>query len=215
MNSEKCRNELAFWDSVYKKEYNHFGNSHYQKLMCAIAQGGPEVFDYDIVADFGCGPRGSLAWMDKAFTRIGIDVLANTYFNNYRFELEKHKMIYVQSSEHCIPISDNSIDDLFTINSLDHVANLQVMCSELTRILKSKEGWLFGSFNLYEPPTATEPQILTPEILAEYLLKDFDVMSYCIGLKGPEGNPYKNMFEKQYVHEEGKKSVLWVTAVKK
>ncbi|MDE7324013.1 MAG: class I SAM-dependent methyltransferase [Lachnospiraceae bacterium] len=174
---DKYEGELAFWSAVFKKEGNHFSNTLYKKRMLEVAGEEDDSFWTDkVVVDFGCGPRGSLAWTKTPAVKIGVDVLAARYLEKFGDELVRQDMVYVTCSEDRIPIPDNYADWLITINSLDHVDNLDKMASELIRILKPG-GSILGSFNLNEPVTECEPQTLTEEILEEKLLSHFDIVS--------------------------------------
>lgn len=172
---DKYEGELAFWSAVYKQEGNCFGNAAYRGRMFDIANEEDDSFwEGKVVVDFGCGPKGSLAWSKTSAVKIGVDVLAQRYLEKFGDDLIKHDMIYVTCSEDKIPIPDSYADWIITMNSLDHVNNLDKMAGELLRILKPG-GHLLGSFNLNEPSTECEPQTLTEEILNEKLLRHFKV----------------------------------------
>lgn len=212
----KCDSELMYWRKKFIEEGYQFQNKHYKKLMLNIAQETSDTFlDGKIVADFGCGPRGSLAWTDKPAIKLGIDVLAEKYLENFGDELVKHGMVYVTSSEERIPVPDAFVDCLFTINSLDHVANLEKMIFEIFRILKPG-GILFASFNLNEPKTVCEPQSITEEIVQTQILKNFEIQSYRMAYKDVD-NTYLNMWNNNLVAslENNKAGILWVRGQKK
>lgn len=212
----KWDSELMYWRKKYKEEGHRFRNKHYKELMLNIAQETSDMFlDGKIVADFGCGPRGSLAWTDKPIIKLGIDVLTGKYLENFGDELIKHGMVYVTSSEERIPIPDAFVDCLFTINSLDHVANLEKMIFEILRIMKPG-GILFASFNLNEPPTVCEPQNMTEEMIRTKILKDFEIQSYRMAYKGTT-SAYLNMVNNSLVDslENNKAGILWVRGQKK
>ena len=177
----KYKKEIDFWKKIYETDKDSFNKapfSYYKELMLAIAEEeNDEFLRGKVVADFGCGPRGSLAWTDVPKTKIGIDVLAAKYFEEFGKSMASHNMIYVVSTEERIPIPDNYIDCLITMNSLDHVADLDKITAELLRILKPG-GILLASFNLNDPMTECEPQTLTENILREKLLKHFMIESY-------------------------------------
>lgn len=215
VNKDKYEGELAFWKATYKKEGNHFSNELYRKRMLDIADEKDDSFWMGkVVADFGCGPRGSLQWTKTPSVKIGIDVLAERYLKCFGDEIVKHEMIYVTCSEDKIPVPDNYVDYLLTINSLDHVNNLDNMVGELLRILKPG-GVLLGSFNLNEPCTECEPQTLNEDILQEKLLKYFEVQVYKMAYKGINST-YENMNNNNLVNKsDGNEAVLWVRAVKK
>lgn len=212
--NDKYVAEMEFWRSRYKIDGHAFKNDHFRKLMLAIAEEPDTAFLYDkIVADFGCGPRGSLVWAENAKTRIGIDVLISRYFNEFKQELSSHGMIYVQSTETTIPLPSGYVDVLFTLNSLDHVDDLTAMVSELLRIL-APGGLLVGSLNIGEPFSVTEPQCLTEALLDEMLLKHLQVISYRVGPQGPRGDQYRYLLDGNLGHKPGEPGYLWVKARK-
>ena len=144
-----------------------------------------------IVADFGCGPLGSLCWATSARLRIGIDVLAAEYA---RFDIRAHNMCYVSSTEDAIPLPPDYVDVLYTMNALDHVWRLEKMCDELIRIL-APGGVLVGAFNLDEEPTNCEPQRLTEARLKDVLLNRLKTESYRVVPLGPAGALYLHLWD--------------------
>ena len=213
---KKYDGELGYWKDKFEAEGRRFQNTHYEKLMLSIAEENDDKFlDGKNVADFGCGPRGSLAWTDSPAVKLGIDVLSKDYLENFGDELINHGMIYVTSSESKIPIPDEFVDCLFTINSLDHVNKLREMTGELLRILK-RGGTLLASFNLNEPCTVCEPQTLTEDLVKNVILQYFDIESYRMSYKD-EKDTYLNIFNNRFVDtlENGRPGVLWVKGKKK
>lgn len=218
ISEEKHKKELDFWKNVYKNNPEGFCKapiSYYKKLMLKIAEEeNDEFWRGKVVADFGCGPRGSLAWTDTPQVKIGIDVLSEKYLQEFGDEMVSHNMIYVTSTEERIPIPDNFVDYLITMNSLDHVTNLENIVSELLRILKPA-GTLLASFNLNEPFRECEPQTLTEAILNEKILKYFDIESYRLAYQVEEhlryNNFYGNFFDNNIIEslEDDKEAILW------
>jgi SAM-dependent methyltransferase len=208
---DKGAEELGFWKREYEREGGRFQNSWYERNMLAMA-GEPDgsFLAGKIVADFGCGPRGSLEWATAAKERIGIDVLASAY--QQTFDLSSHRTHYVNSTEARIPLPSASVDVLFTINAIDHVDDFTLMCNELLRILRPG-GEFIGSFNLHEPATACEPQTLDEDIVKQHLLDHLLVKSYRVAPKGPEGKRYVHFWDGRKVigREE---AFLWVRATK-
>ena len=166
-----------------------------------------------IVADFGCGPRGTLTWAKSARLRIGIDVLSDKYADSFKETIIQHDTIYVKSTERVIPIPGDFVDVVFTLNAMDHVDNFRLMCQEIIRIIKPG-GEFMGSLNLEEPATVCEPQCLNEELINQELLKHMQTLSYRIALPGPEGDNYKNFYENNLHHEGGQRAILWVRARK-
>ncbi len=200
--------ELRYWEQQWEAEGHAFRRDHYKDRMLGMA-GEPDAgfLAGKIVADFGCGPRGSLWWADTARIRIGIDVLADAYA---RFGIAQHDTCYVCSSEQHIPLPTGYVDVLYTMNALDHVRNLPRICRELLRILVPG-GLLIGSFNLDEPPTVEEPQRLTEHVLQKTLLQSLEVESYRVAAPGPRGDAYRHFFDDTPAPTSGHR-YLWVRA---
>jgi SAM-dependent methyltransferase len=210
----KKDHELNFWMNFWQNSGRNFENAKYKKIMLAMADQQDDSFlKGKIVADFGCGPRGTLAWAKSARLRIGIDVLSDKYADSFKESIIKHDMIYVKSTEKVIPIPGDFVDVVFTLNAMDHVDNFRLMCQEINRILKPG-GEFMGSFNLEEPATLCEPQCLNEELINQELLKHMQTLSYRIALHGPERDNYKNFFENNLNHEGGQRALLWVRARK-
>ena len=212
--ANKYATELGYWKKNYLKEGNNFENNFYEKIFLNLAQEKDDSFlTNKVVADFGCGPRGSLKWIKSTKTKIGIDVLADHYLNLFGNNMLTHEMLYLKSTENIIPLPPEYVDVMFTLNALDHVDNLPVMCNEIIRVLKPG-GVFYGSFNLEEKATSAEPQQLTEKIIKKYLLDKLEVVTYRITNKGPQGNPFKYLYENKPHYDIGEEGVLWVKAVK-
>ena len=210
-NKAKEYYELKYWKKAYKQEGGSFSNSYYKKTMLAMAQQDDDRFlEGKVVADFGCGPKGSLCWAGSAKQRIGIDVLADAYA---RFGTASHNMDYVKSTENTIPLPSNSVDILFTMNAMDHTQNFQTMCSEVLRVI-AKDGELIASFNLDEPKNVCEPQTLTEEIVKKHLLDNLEIISYRTASRSDEGKGTYHHFYNETDKPISGPYFLWVRAKK-
>ena len=206
--------ELSFWRNVFANENGRFENSFYERLMLAIAEETTDDFlKGKIVADFGCGPRGSLVWASSAWLRIGIDVLADRYADEFTDSIASHGMIYLKSTEKVIPLPSSFVDIMFTLNAMDHVDNFSNMCSEIVRVLKPG-GEFIGGFNLEEHSTPCEPQKLNEKCIKEELLSKLEIQSYRITEKGPKENLYAPYFNGNLTYRPGREGFLWVRARK-
>lgn len=216
VSRDKYDGEMSYWRSKYIEEGRSFVNEHYERRILSIAQEKEDTFlKNKVIADFGCGPRGSLKWAKSPAIKIGIDVLANKYMEEFGETLIQHDMVYVTSTEKYIPLPNESVDCVCTINSLDHVNNLEEMSKEILRILKS-QGILLASFNLNEPCTECEPQTLTEKKLNECLLKHFEIETYRLAHRG-EKDVYENFDKGQLLGhvDDGEQALLWVRGKKK
>ncbi|MBT5874496.1 MAG: methyltransferase domain-containing protein [Candidatus Latescibacteria bacterium] len=211
---DKYHAEIDFWRSRFEIDQNTFENSNYQRILLAMAGEDDDAFlKGKIVADFGCGPRGSLAWADVAQLRIGIDVLADKYADAFTDDVISHGMVYLKSTERVIPVPSEFVDVLFTLNAIDHVDSFQNMCHEIVRILKPG-GLFIGSFNLEEPPSDCEPQQLNETIIKASLLDKLVIQTYRVSRKGPKENLYGPFFDNELSYRPGEEGCLWVRAAK-
>lgn len=207
----KYRSELAYWQSVHAQK-GRFNNGHYRELMFWVAEETDAEFVRDkVVADFGCGPRGSLAWANAAAQRIGIDVLADRYFDTFPVDLAAHGMIYVRSTETSIPLPTGWVDIMFTINAMDHVDDLPAMAAEIRRTLKPG-GELIGSFNIGEPPSVLEPQSLTADGVRRDILAGYEITSFRLARQGPPEDLFAHVRDGPLDYEPGQRGILWLRA---
>lgn len=207
--------EFAYWRSRHADDNGRFNNAHYERLMLGMAGEPSDAFlAGTVVADFGCGPRGSLVWARSAAVRIGIDVLADRYAEEFPDDITSHGMVYVKSTEKVIPLGTGSVDVVFTLNALDHVDEFPAMCGEVVRILKPG-GEFIGSFNLGEPATRCEPQCLDEDVIGRHLLSGLEVVSYRACDRPREGSQYAPFFsDDEPSYTPGSEGTLWVRARK-
>jgi len=206
--------ELAYWKVKHRLENHRFINIHYRELMLAMAgQPDDNFLKGKTVTDFGCGPRGSLAWVTSARQKIGIDVLVDKYSDAFSTDILSHDMVYLKSTEKIIPLPSESVDVLFTINAMDHVKHFELMCAEILRIMKPG-ALFFGSFNIGEPKAPCEPQKLSESMIKQQLLDRLTLESYQMTLPGDAGEPYKPFLEKNFSDQSVKKGMLWIRARK-
>ena len=216
--SEKDASQLNFWRSRFEIDSGVFENSHYERLMLAMAEEStPNFIKGKIIADFGCGPRGSMAWASSALVRIGIDVLADRYADEFTDNITSHGMIYLKCTENIIPLPSGFVDVMFTMNAVRYVESLPAMCSEILRVLKPG-GELIGSFDLEMHASSGQPQQLNEKLVAKYLLNNLEIKSYRTREMWTEGeNPYNEYAyfkENNRSYRPGQKGYLWVRAKK-
>lgn len=89
---DRCVNkywaEMRFWRKKRFAEGGRFRNDHYEGLLLALADQHDETFvSGKVVADFGCGPAGTLTWAGSAALRIGIDVLADRFADEFQSDI--------------------------------------------------------------------------------------------------------------------------------
>lgn len=161
--------ELGFWKARLAEKRIEDTPGYYKKFMMDMGGVADQTFfDGLVCVDVGCGPRGSLNWLDNARVCIGVDPLADAYM---QFGIATHPMVYLSCPVEHVPLPSGYVDVVFAMNALDHVDDLQAACKEIRRILKPG-GWFIGSLNLNEPRSITEPWTLTEDFLARELFRD-------------------------------------------
>jgi SAM-dependent methyltransferase len=208
----KARSELHFWQELIDNHGAEPQAEYYQRFMLAMGDlDSPEFFRNKICIDIGCGPKGSLTWLDGiAKAAVGVDPLIEQYM---RFGIAKHPMIYLKSGAESLPFPAGYADVIFSMNSLDHVDDVGKCCREIRRVLKP-DGYFIGSLNLDEPPTLTEPWTLTEEFLEDHLFRGWEqeFLRICPRIDSEEGwGPYRYMFEQCPVDisQKGGPRALW------
>ena len=101
------------------------------------------------------------------------------------------------------------------MNAMDHVTDFRTMSEEVIRVL-APGGCFVGSFNLNEPPSFSEPQTLTQEIIEENLLRHLNVTFVKTAPMAPGEDRYRWVSgkEKGPALADGEKGFLWVRAEK-
>ena len=138
MQSKKYRNHVAkyvheyeFWKKFTREHV--FDKGYYEPLFTECFGLDKTFYDKKRIVDIGCGPIGSLEWADNALERVGIDPLAEAY--EY-LGTTKHRMSYQPDFVENISFTDNYFDVGASMNSLDHVDDLEKCIQEIVRIIK-------------------------------------------------------------------------------
>lgn len=148
----KGLNEIIFWR--YKKIVEGtLNNNHFKEFFTDFFELNESNYNNKKVLDIGCGPRGSLEWANSSLERYGLDPLADKYV---KMEGKNHKMKYINSGAEKIPFDDAYFDIVSSLNSLDHVDDLDVCIKEIKRIVKPGGLFLLIS-DIHSFPTVAEP----------------------------------------------------------
>lgn len=157
-NDIKHRRELKFWANNVKREKTlkqMSGGAPYEKFYINDFGFTYDDFADKRILDIGCGPRGSLEWADMASLRVGLDPLVNDYYKLDGGTLF-HEMHYVRAYSEDMPFPDETFDFVFSINSLDHVDDLDETIFEIKRVLKVG-GFCGIIVDANHEPTVAEP----------------------------------------------------------
>ena len=103
---------------------------------------------------------------------IGLDPLAEKY---KKLDARHRRMKYVKGVSEDIPFPDKYFDVVSSINSLDHVDNLEQTIKEIARVCKPR-GFFLLITEFGHEATACEPQTFGLEVI-EKISEDFSVES--------------------------------------
>jgi SAM-dependent methyltransferase len=189
----KNQSELQFWQELLGKHGTTPNTEYYRQFMMRMGNIDSEDFFAGLICvDIGCGPHGSLTWLGNAKAAIGVDPLAEAY---RQFGIESQPMVYLSARAEQLPFPTGYVDVLFSMNSLDHTDDVRAVCREIRRVLKPG-GWFIGSLNLNEPPSPSEPWMLTEEFLAKHLFAGWEPHFYRVRPKlEHEADPYRLFLE--------------------
>lgn len=147
--------EMGYWSQRLAIE-GVLGNAHYAHVFTRQFDLDRAFFHGKRVLDVGCGPRGSLEWCEGAAQRVGLDPLVDRYRG---LGIDAHAMTYVHAPAERMPFEDGSFDVVASLNSLDHVDDVERAIDEITRVAAPGATWLL-TVEVGHDPTPTEPHSL-------------------------------------------------------
>jgi SAM-dependent methyltransferase len=155
--------EMAYWRERAAIE-GVLGADHYERVFTVQFGLEPGFFEAKRVLDVGCGPRGSLEWAARAARRVGLDPLADRY---RELGIDRHEMEYVAAPAERMPFEDAAFDVVASLNSLDHVDDVEAAVAEITRVAAPGATWLL-TVEVGHEPTATEPHSLGWDVAGRF-----------------------------------------------
>ena len=159
----KRTEELSYWRERKAAE-GELRAGHYEPIFTGLAGLERDFYAGKDMLDVGCGPRGSLNWADVARRRVGLDPLADDY---RALGTDAHPMEYVAAAAESIPFEDASFDVVTSLNSLDHVDDLDATIAEIKRVLRPG-GHLVLAVEVGHEPTWSEPQTIGWDIATRF-----------------------------------------------
>jgi len=162
--TSKGEAELNYWLDRFHDENGKFVNYHYEYFYTEYFNLTKEFYANKRILDIGCGPRGSLEWADNALAKIGLDPLSNEYM---KFGIMNLTMTYVCGGSENIPFPDNYFDVITSLNSIDHVDDLDMTIEQIKLKLRPKGLFLLMTEVGHEP-TPTEPISFEWDIVSKF-----------------------------------------------
>jgi ubiquinone/menaquinone biosynthesis C-methylase UbiE len=165
----KRYHELRYWRGVTRpirrdRVRLEHERAHYEHFFTAFF--GLSRADYagKALLDIGCGPCGSLEWAQTAHERIGLDPLADEY---RKLAEDTQSMTYCNAPSEAIPFPDGHFDSVSTLNSLDHVDDVDATVAEIKRVTAA-DGRILLIVEIGHVPTPTEPHHLDESIVEKF-----------------------------------------------
>lgn len=163
--------EAMYWQFQWVRGGGKLPNAHYQAAFTDGFGLEPSYFAEKKVLDIGCGPRGSLEWAPDTSICYGLDPLADQYL---KLNKGRHRMTYVNAPAEAIPFASDYFDMVSSLNSLDHVDDLEQVLKEVHRVLKPGGDFLLLA-DVHDKPALCEPVVLGWD-LPERLSSAFEVI---------------------------------------
>jgi ubiquinone/menaquinone biosynthesis C-methylase UbiE len=161
--SQKAAAEWAFWKSRPQQQ-GELTNDHYEYVYTTHFGLDKSFYRGKRILDIGCGPRGSLEWAAEAGLRVGVDPLAEVY---RQLGTSRHAMQYVAGGAESLPFPDGIFDVVCSLNSLDHVDDLDRAVAEIRRVLAARGCFLLLT-EIHRYPTVLEPIVYSWDIVTRF-----------------------------------------------
>jgi SAM-dependent methyltransferase len=204
----KEHHELRYWRGVaatmrHNRSQQEHERAHYEHFFTAFF--GLTKVDYagKAVLDIGCGPCGSLEWATEARERVGLDPLADAY--KKLVEDDRQQMTYRAATSENIPYPDGHFDVVSTLNSLDHVDDIDATIAEMKRVCAPK-GRILVIVEIGHAPTPTEPHRLD-ESVVERFAPEFKPVQLDLAGTGEDHNLYRSL-KHQVPYVKGQAGVI-------
>jgi ubiquinone/menaquinone biosynthesis C-methylase UbiE len=154
---------MKYWKSRSKVN-GRLHNHHYQEAFTDGFGLSLDFYQNKKMLDIGCGPRGSLEWANMAEQRVGLDPLVEQYRD---LGIDEHKTQYVCAGSEKMPFEDGAFDVVSSLNSLDHVDDLEAVIQEIVRAL-APGGHFLLMVEVNHKPTVCEPQSFLLDIIDKF-----------------------------------------------
>lgn len=188
----KGRFEMDYWKQKYAEEGGRLANDHYKWLYVDFWGFDDAFYAGKRILDIGCGPRGSLEWADMAAERVGLDSLVDRY---REIGIDQHRMTYCDSPIETAPFLDGHFDVVTSINSLDHVDDVDAAIDAIGRLTKPGGTFLLLVEVLHDP-TVCEPHRFD-WTLVDRFSSQFD-LAYCRHAEGGGKSMRENLEGPEY-----------------
>lgn len=148
-HSAKNRAELHF----ATEEYGEPDGENYRARLPHI--GHPSIEPDDIVLDIGCGPKSFFEGMPGH--HVFVDDLISAYVDELGASYDG---LAINCRSELMPLADNSVDVIYSVNMLDHVDDLPETMYELHRVLRPTGTIVLQTYFNSHPLLLSEPGVV-------------------------------------------------------
>lgn len=152
------RRELEFWTQAMAER--RFAGESREPFFTEHVELERDFYNGKRILDLGCGPRRELEWATNAAERVGLDPLAEQYRELMGGD---GGMRLVAGVGERMPFGDDSFDVVASLNSLDHVDDLERVVAEVKRVLEPS-GTVILLTDVGHRARVTEPQTFGWEV---------------------------------------------------
>ena len=156
------RRELEFWTEAAAER--RFEGESREPFFTDHVGLERAFYDGKRILDLGCGPRRELEWATSAAERVGLDPLAEAYRGLMDGDAG---MRLVAGVGERMPFADSSFDVVASLNSLDHVEDVELVAAEVKRVLEP-DGTLILLTDVGHRARVTEPQTFGWEVVDRF-----------------------------------------------
>jgi ubiquinone/menaquinone biosynthesis C-methylase UbiE len=203
----KRYHELRYWRGVTRpirqdRARLEHERAHYEHFFTEFF--GLSRADYagKALLDIGCGPCGSLEWATEARQRVGLDPLADEY---RKLAEDTQAMTYCNAPSEAIPFPDGNFDNVSSLNSLDHVDDVEATVAEIKRVT-APTGRILLIVEIGHAPTPTEPHHLDESIVEKFAPEFKAVSLRTFGVR-EDHNLYASLLH-EVPHVKGEPGIL-------
>ncbi|MFC1979979.1 class I SAM-dependent methyltransferase [Chloroflexota bacterium] len=136
--------ERDYWENLWKGigDRQSQANEYWQHYIGLLGKHARLRLNSKVL-DIGCGPCGMINYLDLG-QKYALDSLMDFYLSS--FDMPKD-VKWVAGRGEDIPFKDCFFDTVITTNCIEHVKNPDRVLSEINRILKENQGFLFLTVN--------------------------------------------------------------------
>ena len=174
--SRKNEEEIAHFRRSFNPNLTPEEKSYARKISTLPK---PETSPESVILDIGCGPYDCISAIPGV--HIFLDDIMDLYVGEIGAKLNGARIC---ARTELMPLADESIDLLYSVNMIDHVDDMPATLAEMHRVMKPGGRVLMQTYFNSHPLLDTEPGVFDGHFATHYVAPLFDVLmfdSYAVG----------------------------------